>query len=640
MPDSNQQNNNTNQNNTNTNSQNGTTPQSGTNPNIGGSGKKYVIGIDHGGDGKDQQSMETVAQGIESCGNTVEITQVGPNQETYLAGHGADIAVYLCNGVDAWTMWSFVNKIKSGGLPFTIFAMEGWYHNESEPDGSLADMEHVRAEPFQPPHDGDQGDASAMHADSNAQNVGEYVDENSQYIALCYAKTPEEMAQNICSGSCGGGSGTGGGSSSGGSAQVKDKTFENCIKRICAATDSVFLVENNAAVLFPYTDWMAFTLRRQVNKISAKDMDPDLFEINYNTDGFYNKVTVVWGASDEDVAAADEKVRQMQEEKMKSIKDKARSKGNTNTDNQNNQSNQQTSSTTIGNVTTVQKIMPSGGTQLSEQYDPLVKIYGELEKKVTTNFPNEETAHFVMNSLLIQYIRDFNNSCRVRTIHNQKLIGGTFYAVENPNNNEVELFYLNGYTLFKEKDQPLVTDVEFKYGPEGAEEVLDYQAYGGGGGGSTGSTDTSSEEAIWKGTQKACHQWTCGDLRTGESDTQDPKVAEEYYNKNVQAGKKFCLTCYGMSAWLYYQFNYKANIPCRVIGNSGHHVVELFKNNAWYKPTKEYSKYCEEGYRYNDFCKGNAPVLLDAPNPPSGSSTNSNPSGNTANQSNGGNSNG
>ena len=85
-----------------------------------------------------------------------------------------------------------------------------------------------------------------------------------------------------------------------------------------------------------------------------------------------------------------------------------------------------------------------------------------------------------------------------------------------------------------------------------------------------------------------------------------------------------------MSAWLYYQFNNKAKIPCRIIGNSEHHVVELYKNNQWYKPTDEYSKYCEWGYRYNDYLRSASPIVLDAPNSPAGSSTNSNPSGNTA----------
>ena len=80
--------------------------------------------------------------------------------------------------------------------------------------------------------------------------------------------------------------------------------------------------------------------------------------------------------------------------------------------------------------------------------------------------------------------------------------------------------------------------------------------------------------------------------------------AEDYYNKNVQAGKKFCLTCYGMSAWLYYQFNNKAKIPCRIIGNSEHHVVELYKNNQWYKPTDEYSKYCIPMYHRGNMYYG------------------------------------
>ena len=99
------------------------------------------------------------------------------------------------------------------------------------------------------------------------------------------------------------------------------------------------------------------------------------------------------------------------------------------------------------------------------------------------------------------------------------------------------MFYLNSYTIFKEKDQPLVTDLEFKYGPEGAEELLDYQTLTGGSANTTTTTTgtgSATEEEIWKGTQKACHQWTCGELRVAESDTNDPQVAEDYYNKNVR----------------------------------------------------------------------------------------------------------
>ena len=605
MPDDNNQ--------QNDNSQQNDDSQQNNNTQYSGGSKKIVLGADGG---CSQSDCDKIKKALEDCGNTVTFTCIGPNQESYMKGHGADVGVFFVNGVAPATMWSFVNAIKAGSLPFTIFAHPGWapYHDPGETSGTLASLETVRNVAFEPEHDAGQFMTAAsiaqMQKDANgAKTIGEWADQNSQYFALCWGGSAEELAQNICTGACG--SGAGGGSStttSGGGAQIKDKTFEHCIKRICAATDSIFLVENNAAVLFPYTDWMAFTLRHQINQVRAKDMDPDLFEIDYNTDGFYNKVTVVWGADEEQDKVTSEK--ENEEDKK-----------------------------TIGNTTTIQKTMPTGGTKMSEQYDPLVNVYGELEKRVTTNFPNEETAHYVMNALLIQYIRDFNNSCRVRTVNNNKYIGGTFYAVENPNTKKSELFYLNSYTIFKKKDQPLVTDLEFKYGPEGAEELLDYQTLTGGSANTTTTTTgtgSATEEEIWKGTQKACHQWTCSELRVAESDTNDPQVAEDYYNKNVQAGKRFCLTCYGMSAWLYYQFNNKANIPCRIIGNSEHHVVELYKNNAWYKPTSEYSKYCEEGYRYNEYLKTASPIVLDAPNPPSGSSSNANTSGNTANQ-NGGN---
>ena len=608
--DQNNQNNDQNNQNNNQNNQNNNQQQ---NNNLGG-GKKYAVGMDSN-QSNDSKMLDRFCKALTDCGNTVKHTQIGPNQELYLAdlakSMNADACIFLCL-IAPDTVWSFTNAVESGTLPHTIFAVEGWIDGH-EVNG----MDEVRNFDFFKEHDSDQfmdgAKDAQQHKDAekvNAKTLGEWADAKSQYVTLCTAKDPETMAQNICSGSCGsggGGGGTAAATTSGGGAQIKDKTFEDCIRRICAATDSIFLVENNAAVLFPYTDWMAFTLRHKIQQIRAKDIDPDLFEIDYNTDGFYNKVTVVWGADEEDQEKTT-KDKQKEEDKEKK-----------------------------GNVTTIQKTMPTGGTQISEQYDPLVEIYGELEKKVTTNFPNEETAHFVMNALLIQYIRDFNNSCRARVINNQKFIGGTFYAVENPNSKKSELFYLNSYTMFKDKKQPLVSDMEFKYGPEGAEELLDYQVYGGGGGAgnnapTANATGSATEEEIWKGTQKACHQESCPELRVGESDTTDPKVAEDYYNKMVKAGKKFCLTCYGMSSWLYYQFNNKAGIPCRVIGNDEHHVVELYKNNSWYKPTDEYSKYCAHGYRYNDFCRGNAPVLLDAPNPPSGSSTNANPSGNTANQ--------
>ena len=594
MPEGNQQNNQNDDNKNNNGNQNNNNQQQ--NNNLGGN-KRYAVGMDHN-QGNDSEMLNRFCKALTDCGNTVEHTQIGPNQESYLAdlakSMNADACIFLCL-IAPSTIWSFTKAVEAGTLPHTIFAIEGWIEGHD-----IAGMDEIRNFDFMTEHDWNHPEALGAQEEDmkkiGGSTLGDWLDQNSQYVTACTAKDPETMAQNICSGNCGGGGGSTSGTPSGG-AQIKDKTFEHCIKRICAATDSVFLVENNAAVLFPYTDWMAFTLRHQINQIKAKDMDPDLFEINYNTDGFYNKVTVVWGADEEQ----DKVTKDKEDEKDKK---------------------------TIGNTTTVQKTMPTGGTQLSEQYDPLVDIYGELEKKVTTNFPNEETAHYVMNALLIQYIRDFNNSCRVRAIHNNKYVGGTFYAVENPNTKKSELFYLNSYTIFKEKNQPLVTDLEFKYGPEGAEELLDYQTLSGGsGGGTTTNTGISAtEDQIWKDAAKIKYAHA--------NSTQDPDEAWKMFGGKED---KSSTDCYGMSAYLYYRFNNQANIPCRVVGDSRHHVVMIYKNNAWKETRDEYKNYnFDHNFKWRN--EQNTTVLLEAKNPPSGSSSNANPSGNTANQNKGGNS--
>ena len=595
MPEGNNQQNNQNDDNQNNNGDQNNNNQQQNN-NLGGN-KRYAVGMDSN-QGNDSEMLNRFCKALTDCGNTVEHTQIGPNQESYLAdlakSMNADACIFLCL-IAPSTIWSFTKAVEAGTLPHTIFAIEGWIEGHD-----IAGMDEIRNFDFMTEHDWNHPEALGAQEEDmkkiGGSTLGDWLDQNSQYVTACTAKDPETMAQNICSGNCGGGGGSTSGTSSGG-AQIKDKTFEHCIKRICAATDSVFLVENNAAVLFPYTDWMAFTLRHQINQIKAKDMDPDLFEINYNTDGFYNKVTVVWGADEEQDKVTKDK--EDEEDKKK-----------------------------IGNTTTVQKTMPTGGTQLSEQYDPLVDIYGELEKKVTTNFPNEETAHYVMNALLIQYIRDFNNSCRVRAIHNNKYVGGTFYAVENPNTKKSELFYLNSYTIFKEKNQPLVTDLEFKYGPEGAEELLDYQTLSGGsGGGTTTNTGMSAtEDQIWKDAAKIKYAHA--------NSTQDPDEAWKMFGGKED---KSSTDCYGMSAYLYYRFNNQANIPCRVVGDSRHHVVMIYKNNAWKETRDEYRNYnFDHDFKWRN--EQNTTVLLEAKNPPSGSSSNANPSGNTANQNKGGNS--
>lgn len=608
-------------------------------------GKKIVLGADNG---CSQSDCDKIKQALENCGNTVSFTCIDPNQESYMKGHGADLGVFFVNGVAPATMWSFVNAIKAGSLPFTIFAHPGWapYHDPNEPQGTLASLDTVRAVKFEPEWDAGQfmsaSSTAQMQSDANgATTIGEWADQNSQYFALCWGASAEELAQNICNGACGSGAGGGGSTvNAGGGAQIKDKTFEKCIRRICAATDSIFLVENNAAVLFPYTDWMALTLRQKINAIKSDEIDPDVFSIDYGNEGFYNKVSIAWGGG-----TLPERFSSKEESRNQVIKDKKTNVNYTVEDILKNMSltnfvydnkKQEASTTTTNKDKTTQKVSvdSDGTTILSEQYDSLVEKYGELEKRVESAAPDLETAQYIVNALLIQYVRDFNSSCKCRAINVRKYIGGTFYAVENPSTKQSELFYLNGYTIRTQKNEPLYHDLDFRYGPEGAEELLDYQTLSGGAaaGGATTNTGggSATEEQIWQHAAKFCHFWSCGELRESESDTQDPQVAEDYVNKKEKANTpKICLSCYGMSAWLYYQFNYKANIPCQVVGNSGHHVVMIDRGNGMVSTEQEYRQ-LDKGFRWSDQGTG---VLLAAP-----SNTTSSGGNTSNNNANGGNS--
>ena len=73
-----------------------------------------------------------------------------------------------------------------------------------------------------------------------------------------------------------------------------------------------------------------------------------------------------------------------------------------------------------------------------------------------------------------------------------------------------------------------------------------------------------------------------------------------------------------MSAYLYYRFNNQANIPCRVVGDTSHHVVMLYKNNQWQETRDEY-RALEQLFRWKT--EQVTTVLLDAPNSPGSTSS-------------------
>lgn len=596
MPDDNQNDNNQNDNNQN------------TDQNISNS-KQIVLGCDSNGNNKACQ--DTVAQALERAGYQVEKLTIGPSPfANYSYGHnGAQpkgkIGVYLMAG----SLVSYVDAADAY-FDYNVFGIRG--------DISEFGKENVFSREKVPPdHDGCSHPKCSEYG-----NKKSYPELNDIYKGKCIAvpgETHEELAQNIITALGGQYSGSGETVSSSGGAQIKDTTFEECIRRICAATDSVFLVENNAAVLFPYTDWLAFTLRQKISTISQKEIDPNIFTTEYNNDGFYNKVTVTWGDS-EPTNRFNSKTESQQmvssdnvftsQETVNLFNDVRQTLFNYNNRPSNNK-------TVINKGRTTQEISSdsTGTSFVSEQYDALVEKYGVLEKKVQSKVSDLETAQYIASALLIQYVRDFNNECRCRALTNRKYNGGSFYVVVNPSNQKTELQFLNGYNMAMQKKEPLYYDLEFRYGPESAEELLDYQKFSGSGGGGASQVSgdgSATEQQIWADAAKI--HYANGDTCSSDN----PKEAYDTLQPNL--GKAECKAdCYGMSSYLYYRFNYQAGIPCRIIQGSGsgssgtHRVVMIYRNNQWYRPVDEYSK-LEGNFRYNSSCKTTNNIHKKEPN--------------------------
>lgn len=628
MPEDNQNNNNQN----NTNDQNNTNNQNNATGG-GATSKQVILGCDSNGV-DDAGCQATVKSVLEGGGYQVEALSIGPNafaSYSYSENAKGKNGVFLI----AASLVAYLDAAKAN-FDFNVMGIRGdvtpWGTEEGFKSKGVPKDHH--------------GDCILPECDTyQGKTYPELNQIHQGKVQAVPGETPQKLGENILAALNGGGVGSTGGGNSGGGAQIKDKTFERCLRRVCAATDSIFIVESNAAVLFPYVDWMAFTLRQKINTIKSDEIDPNIFSMEYGNDGFYNKVTIAWGGAtlperfpkNEDGTPKDvervtnytaedilknmqltnfnydtfqeqqDLIRKQKEEKKKAKEEKKKNKTNS--------LKEQTEDivTNKGDTTQTISVDDKGVTLLSEQYDALVEKYGEQEKRLESEAPDYETAQYIVNALLIQYIRDYNNMCKCRALSNRKYIGGTFYSVENPFTKESELFYLNGYTLRIQKHEPMYHDLDFRYGPEGAEEILDYQTLSGGAasGGGTTSAGSTDEAAIWERAKKACHQTSCPELRVSESDTQDPQVAEDYFNKMEKSGQKFCLTCYGMSSWLYFQFNYKTNIKCQVIGTSDHHVVMLDRGDGkGMVETREEYRQLEWGYRWDG---QGTNVLLPAP---------------------------
>lgn len=98
------------------------------------------------------------------------------------------------------------------------------------------------------------------------------------------------------------------------------------------------------------------------------------------------------------------------------------------------------------------------------------------------------------------------------------------------------------------------------------------------------ATTSSTEDAVWSDASKVVYDGNncCS--------SHDPQTAFEAITKGAGAD------CYGMTAYLYYRFNFQLGILARDVktwgsGRSGtHHFIQIFKGGKWITPKDEYKK--------------------------------------------------
>ena len=234
------------------------------------------------GNSQDSTRIQNVCQALQQAGYQATASGVGPNtHSTDAQSYDNTYIVCIVGGACAGTFQDmasnyYQNYLKQHSNKVGIAFLTTYSKSYSSGLMNVSHLEKAWDDNFS------GGDFNGI--DNPVQFL------QSAGIGYCEAYTEEELPQKVVS--MVSGQAAAGGTTTQASSQIKDKTFEDCIRRICAATDSVFIVQGNAAFMFPYTDWMSLTARDNLPTIDKNDMDINEFETKTNNQGFYNKIVV------------------------------------------------------------------------------------------------------------------------------------------------------------------------------------------------------------------------------------------------------------------------------------------------------------------------------------------------------------
>lgn len=454
----------------------------------------------------------------------------------------------------------------------------------------------------------------------------------------------------IPSGTAGSGTQTTGGA---GSTYIKipDKTFWGLIKQICGATDSVFVIANNCAYLLQYKDFYNYAdkFSDDINIIDKRYISKDNIKESWANTGFYNTVII-----DEDIKVQYDDLVNLYGEQayhysMADILGSGEEADGSSTEDETLTSKTQTTNTQTTNTQTTDST-----TNTEEDTE---------DKKDKTD--EEMTVRSRAIALLAQHVRDYGMGLKFSTLYHAGITAGSFIKVDNPisisrsedddttkttvtssasstdkstndskktdeskikTNENLEQYFVQGYTIKWNNKHTLQMDVELKYGPDTPEDpvnaTITFSGGSSGGSGSEGNTCnltdygpcTNGHTHATTSHDLSCNNWAVqpdGSLGNPTADdwcqigvagtnyaqaTANMSAAEIYmhitsthpydcygdnkYSDCTTAYSAQCLNCGDMARLLKCCFDV-ANIPCYIIHLNNHFMCGVCIDGTW-----------------------------------------------------------
>lgn len=320
------------------------------------------------------------------------------------------------------------------------------------------------------------------------------------------------------------GGSTGSTSSTGGGevVDIEDKSFYGLISQICSSTDSIFIIANNIAYLITFKELFGLEDEYEKKNPKVKIVENDSFQEQHSNQGYYNAV---------EVKSEDGKVR-LQYDSLVNLYGKIEKKYDLQKLEEEAEANNATTTNSSNTTGTT-----SNTTQTITNPNVVQTQSSSTNKKKDDKDDDEDSDDINLNAkamaLLSALVRDYGNKYRARVLYDPHISQGSFIKFTNPNTKKEERFFVQGYTVHYNKNNVLMQDINFKFGPDTPEAPTTATTSGGGssGGITGGNGDINSLM------QQACTQYQ--------------------FHHNCSTASCFQSAgggdCYAWSGWLYNQ---------------------------------------------------------------------------------------